>query len=116
MNYSTFVKSIDTNKNITNSIKEHYGIVASPALIESYSTLLSTQRFAIDPVVLELRENTSLISNRYEYTLDDGAVVSITEETQNLLNQILINNTKAITFMNESKDNFFSVIQETIKE
>jgi hypothetical protein len=116
MNYSTFVKSIDNNKNIVNSIKEHYGLNASPALIESYSTLLSTGRFAIDPVVLDLRENSSSISNRYEYTLDDGSVVSITEETQNLLNQILINNTKAITFMNESKENFFSIIQETIKE
>ena len=116
MNYSTFVQSIGIKKNISNSIKEHYGVEASPSLIESYSSLLETNRFTVDPVILELREKQSSLSCRYEYTLDDGSCVSITEETQNLLNQILINNTKAITFMNESKDNFFSVIQETIKE
>lgn len=116
MNYSTFVQSIGSKKNIVNSIKEHYDINPSVALVKAYSTLIESNRFTIDPVILALRENQSSLNCRYEYTLDDGSVVSITEETQNLLNQILINNTKAISFMNESKDNFFSIIQETIKE
>lgn len=116
MNYSTFVKSITEQTNLISSFKEHYDLVPDASLLESYSQELKSNRFTTDPVILDLRENQSSLTHRFEYTLNDGNNVSITEDTQNLLNQILINNSKVINFMNESKDNFISVIQEIIKE
>lgn len=92
------------------SIKEHYQIDTSLELLETYLELIKSNRFSVDPVVLDCRENSKSINNRIDFTLEDGANVSISEDTFDILKRH-INSITAISYMNDSKDNFIQMIK-----
>lgn len=97
--------------NIQESIKKHYSIDASEALVEHYNTLIESKRFSIDPVVIDLREQDSKLYNKIAYTLEDGSIVSIDESTRDKLRNLFFNKYNEVTYMNESKENFLKIIQ-----
>ena len=62
-----------------------------------------------------LNKLDSIIENKLDYTLADGTVIAINEETQQELNNLLANNLEIVDYMRESKENFFYVVNK-IKE
>ena len=97
---------------IETSIMEHYRLDSVPSiLIEEYSALIESDRFSIDPVVVELRANPSSLYNKINYMLEDESIVSINISTRNRLQDLLFNKYNVVEYMNESKDNFFKIIQ-----
>ena len=98
--------------NIETSIMEHYLIDNVPyILIEQYTALIESDRFSIDPVVISLRDNKSGMYNKINYMLEDESIVSININTRNKLQNILNDKYNVIEYMNESKENFFKIVQ-----
>tara|TARA_B110000503_G_C6884252_1_gene304054 strand:- start:60 stop:374 length:315 start_codon:yes stop_codon:yes gene_type:complete len=98
--------------NIETSIMEHYLIDNVPSiLIEQYTALIESDRFSIDPVVISLRDNKSGMYNKINYMLEDESIVSININTRNKLQNILNDKYNVIEYMNESKENFFKIVQ-----
>lgn len=99
-------------KTIETSIMEHYQLDSVPSiLVEEYSALIESDRFSIDPVVVELRANQCSLHNKINYMLEDESIVSINNYTRNKLQSLLFNKYNVVEYMNESKDNFFKIIQ-----
>lgn len=100
---------------IANLIKEHHNVKVTNSLIESYIELASSKTFSVDPVIHGIRSFNSidsLVENKIDYVLDDGSIVAISEETQEVLNYLLEDKYKLVEYMRESKDNFMHVIKE----
>ena len=96
-----------SDKTIANIIKEHHDIKVTEQLIESYVELASSKLFTVDPVVQAIRSINkldSIIENKIDYTLTDGTVVAINEETQQELNNLLANNLEIVDYMRESRE------------
>lgn len=103
---------------IATIIKEHYEIKVTNTLIESYKELAASRIFTVDPIVQEIRKLNkldSIIENKIHYTLNDGSVIAVNEDTQELLNNLLNNQKEIVEYMRESKSNFFHVLKK-IKE
>jgi hypothetical protein len=99
-------------KTIETSIMEHYRLDSVPSiLVEEYSALIESDRFSIDPVVVDLRPNQCSLHNKINYMLEDESIVSISTYTRNKLQSLLFNKYNVVEYMNESKDNFFNIIQ-----
>lgn len=97
---------------IESSIKEHHHLEVVPSdLVEHYNTLINSNRFSVDPVVIDMREQVSNLYNKINYTLEDGSVVSIDESTRDRLRNLFFNKYNEVVYMNESKENFFKIIQ-----
>ena len=100
---------------VASIIKEHYNIKVTDTLIESYLELASSNIFSIDPVVQKIRSINKLdrlVEGKLHYVLADNSTVAISEETQDRLNKILSNQTEIIEYMRETKENFFSVLEQ----
>lgn len=98
---------------IANLIKKHHSTNRiTDTLIESYIELASSNIFSIDPVIVEIKQKTSSLPGKLEYTLDDGNTVAINENTQHLLNTLLEDKYQIVEYMRESKENFMHVIRE----
>lgn len=100
---------------VASIIKEHHNIKVTDTLIESYLELASSNIFSIDPVVQKIRSINKLdrlVEGKLHYVLADNSTVAINEETQDRLNKILLNQTEIIEYMRESKENFFSVLEQ----
>ena len=102
-------------KTLRKSIVEHYDIDPDIELLEAYAAVLESNRFSVDPVITENRTYDSYIPNKLEYSLEDGSIMAINEETFNLCKNY-INNNKVVSFMNESKENFMFVVEKITKE
>jgi len=104
--------TIPENK-VASYIKKHYNIEKiTDTLVESYIELASSNIFTIDPVVLEMKLNSSLIAGKLDYTLEDKSVVAISESTQNKLNMLMRDRADVVQYMRESKENFMRVVKE----
>lgn len=102
-----------SEKTIANIINEHHNIKVTDTLIESYKELASSNIFSVDPVVHQIRSLNKLdrlVENKLNYTLEDGSIVAINEQTQENLNKLLQNQNEIIEYMRESKDNFMHVL------
>jgi len=110
----------DTYKEISENtvasiIKEYYDIKVTDTLIESYIELASSNMFSVDPVVQKIRSLNKLdimVEGKLHYVLADNSTVAINEDTQDILNKILDNQTEIIEYMRESKENFFHVLEQ----
>ena len=94
-------------------IKEYHDIKVTDTLIENYIKLASSNMFSVDPVVQEIRSLNKLdklIEGKLHYVLNDDSIVTISERTQDRLNNLLQNQTEIIEYMRESKENFFHVL------
>lgn len=81
-------------------------------LVETYLELASSNLFTLDPVMLEIKEKASSLPGKIEHKLNDGTIVAISENTQNLLNTLLEDKYQIVEYMRESKENFMQVIKE----
>lgn len=100
---------------VASIIKEHHDIKVTDTLIESYLQFASSNIFTVDPVVQQIRSLNkldNLIEGRIQYVLDDESIVTISENTQAILNNLLQNQTEIIEYMRESKENFFHVLEK----
>lgn len=100
---------------IANLIREHHDIKVTDTIIESYLQLVLSKTFSIDPVIHDIRAFNSidsLIENKIDYQLEDGSIVVISEETQQMLASILEDKYQLVEFMRESKKNFMHVLRE----
>lgn len=98
---------------IANIIKEFHDVKVTETLIESYVQFASSNIFTVDPVVQKMRSINKLdrlIEGRIQYVLNDDSIVTISENTQEILNKLLQNQTEIIEYMRESKDNFMHVL------
>jgi hypothetical protein len=100
---------------VASIIKEHHDIKVTDTLIESYIELASSHLFSVDPIVQKIRCLNKLdrvIEGKIHYVLADSTTVAINEDTQDILNKLLGNQTEIIEYMRESKENFFHVLEQ----
>ena len=98
---------------IVSLIRKHHSIDRiTDTLVESYIELASSNIFTIDPVIVEIKQKTSSLPGKLEYTLEDGNTVAINEDTQKLLNTLLDDKYQIVEYMRESKENFMRIIKE----
>jgi hypothetical protein len=117
INNSKILEKIDTlipEEKIVNLIRKYHDIEKiTDTLVESYIELASSNIFSIDPVITDIKQNTSSnFAGKLEYNLDDGSIVAIDEDTQRLLNTLLKDKYQIIEYMRESKENFMHVIRK----
>ena len=96
-------------------IKEFHDIKVTDTLIESYIQFASSNIFTVDPVVQKIRSLNKLdrlVEGKIQYVLDDENIVAISESTQEILNNLLQNQTEIIEYMRESKENFMHVLNK----
>lgn len=96
-------------------IKEYHDIKVTDTLIENYIQLASSNMFSVDPVVQDIRSLNKLdrlIEGKLHYVLNDDTIVTISERTQDRLNNLLQNQTEIIEYMRESKENFMHVVSK----
>jgi len=108
------IDNIIPEEKIATLIRKYHEInKITDTLVESYIELASSNIFSIDPVITEIkRQSASSFNNKLEYTLDDGNVVAIDENTQSHLNILLKNKYEIIDYMRECKYNFMHVIKQ----
>jgi hypothetical protein len=110
------IGSVIPEEKIVNLVsKYHTTVKITDTIVESYLELASSNLFTIDPVLVEIKQKNTSLPGKIEHKLNDGNMVSITEETQNLLNTLLEDKYQVVEYMRESKENFMHVIR-TIKE
>ena len=98
---------------IVSLIRKHHSIDRiTDTLVESYIELASSNIFTIDPVIVEIKQKTSSLPGKLEYTLEDGNTVAINEDTQKLLTTLLDDKYQIVEYMRESKENFMRIIKE----
>lgn len=110
------IQSIDITipeEKVASYIRKHYNIEKiTDTLVESYIELASSNIFTVDPVILEMKAGSSIISGKLEYKLSDGSMVAISEATQCKLNILLKDRPEIIEYMRESKENFLRIAKE----
>ncbi len=113
---SIILEDIDTvipEEKIVNLVNKYHSIEKiTDTIVESYLELASSNLFTIDPVLLEIKQRSSSLPGKIEHSLNDGSVVAISEETQNLLNTLLEDKYQIVEYMRESKQNFMRIIKE----
>ena len=100
---------------VASIIKEHYNIKVTDSLIESYIKLASSNIFTVDPVVLQIRQINKLdriVEGKLHYVLSDDSIIAISEQTQERLNKLLMDQTEIIEFMRENSTNFLNVLDK----
>ena len=107
--------NIDHNVVATLIREGHHNIKVTDTLIESYIDLAAAKLFSVDPVIQNIRSLNvieSLIENKIDYKLNDGSIVAIDEDTQDLLNALLIDRQDIVEHMRANKENFLQVVRE----
>jgi hypothetical protein len=108
-------EEIDTSK-IASIIKKYTNInKVTDTLVESYIDLASSKLFTLDPVVLEMRKLNRLsnaIQNKFDFKLDDGSVIAISEETLERINSLIGGHKDVLEYMRQDKRNFYSVVKQ----
>lgn len=107
------VNTLIPEEKVANIVRKHYDIEKiTDTLVESYLELASSNIFSVDPVITEMKQNSSYFAGKLEYRLDDGSIIAINEDTQHLLNDLLSDKYQIVEYMRESKNNFMHVLKE----
>ena len=110
------LEDIDTTvpeEKVANYIRKFHNVdKITDTLVESYIELASSNLFTIDPVLVEIKQRSTSIPGKIEHKLNDGSVMAISEDTQNLLNKLLEDKYQVVEYMRESKENFMRTIRE----
>jgi hypothetical protein len=107
------VNALMPEEKVANIVRKYHDIQKiTDTLVESYLELASSNIFSVDPVITEMKQNTSYFTGKLEYRLDDGSIVAIDEDTQHLLNDLLSDKYQIVEYMRESKNNFMHVLKE----
>mgnify|MGYP003350925235 FL=1 len=110
------LEDIDTTvpeEKVANYIRKFHNVdKITDTLVESYIELASSNLFTIDPVLVEIKQRSTSIPGKIEHKLNDGSVMAISEDTQNLLNKLLEDKYQVVEYMRESKENFMRIIRE----
>lgn len=99
---------------VADIITRHHDIRVTDTLIESYIDLASSKIFTIDPVVRDIKTKNKLdevLEDHYEFILEDGSKILVSNEMLQLINNTLGKHTDVIEYMRESKDHFFHVLE-----
>lgn len=98
---------------VADIIRRYHNVKVTDTLIESYVELASSKMFTVDPVANDIHRFNSLdrlIEGHFDYVLDDGTRVVISEGVQGQLNNIFKNHPDVIQYMREDYNNFLDVI------
>lgn len=99
---------------IVSVIRQHHGnIRVTDTLVESYVELACSRAFTLDPVAYDLRSFNQLanaLPGFVDFRLNDGTSVAVREETYHLINKVFGQHADVISYMQESRDNFISVV------
>lgn len=107
------IDSIIPEEKVVNLIRKYHDIdKITSTLVESYIDLASSNIFSLDPVITEIKQNSSQLPGKFEYTLDDGNIVAINESTQKRLSNLLEDKYQIVEYMRKSKENFMHVVRE----
>jgi hypothetical protein len=100
---------------VSQIIKKYHDVKVTDTLIESYVELASSKLFTTDSVSHEIRQHTRvdrLLEGHFDYVLNDGTVMVITEGAQQRINNTFGNHPDVIEYMRESKENFLDVLNQ----
>jgi hypothetical protein len=107
------INTLIPEEKVANIVRKYHNIdKITDTLVESYLELASSNIFSVDPVITEMKENSSYFAGKLEYRLNDGSIVAISEDTQHLLNDLLSDKYQIVEYMRESKNNFMHVLKE----
>lgn len=98
---------------IANIIKNNTDLKVTDKLIESYVALASSKAFSVDPVITEIKQYNTLdvvLEDHLDYVLKDGSKILISNRILESINSN-IGDKEVIDFMNESKTNFFKILE-----
>lgn len=115
-NYIKLTNHIDSEvvipkHKLIESIQNNHGVTRiTDRLLESYAELLSSNVYTVDPVINELKNQSAL--GKYEFVLNDGTRIGISEDTQRKLSALLHNKYDIVQYMKESVDNFKAILRE----
>lgn len=108
-------EEIDTSK-IASIIKKYKTVnKVTDTLVESYIDLASSKLFTLDPVVIEMRKLnrlSNIIENKFDFKLEDGSVIAVSEETLERINNVIGGHNDIVKHMRQSKSNFYSVVKQ----
>ena len=113
------VSEVYENIPVAEIIKEYHNIRVTDTLIESYKELVSSKLFTVDPVVSKIKSLNkfdTVLEGRLDYKLSDGSTVVVTNQMQEILNNLLGNQKELVDYMRESKENFLHVLEEIVEE
>ena len=118
----TFVANLKLVENLQNQppvervielIREHHGeSKITDSLVNEYISLHEDNAFTIDPVLLEMKTSSQNLSDKLEFTLKDGNVVAISEETISNLSAVIQDKYQIVEYMQKSKENFMHVLRK----
>lgn len=101
---------------VADIIKEHHkGTRVTDTLIESYVELASSKLFTTDPVSQDIRKLNNLdciVEGRFDYILNDGTKIVVTEGAQDKINKLFGQHQDVIEYMRESASNFLDVLNQ----
>lgn len=105
-----------SDRTVADIIKQHHTTVrVTDTLIESYVELASSKLFTTDAVAQDIRKLNDLdriVEGRFDYVLDDGSKIVISEATQEKLNNVFSQHQDIVEYMRESASNFLTVLDQ----
>lgn len=104
------------NTTVADIIKHHHSDArVTDTLIESYVELASSKLFTTDIVAQDIRKINDLdvvVEGRFDYVLNDGSKIVISESAQEKLNNIFRQHQDVIEYMRENVTNFLNVLNQ----
>lgn len=101
---------------VADIIKHHHSNArVTDTLIESYVELASSKLFTTDIVAQDIRKINDLdvvVEGRFDYVLNDGSKIVISESAQEKLNNIFRQHQDVIEYMRENVTNFLNVLNQ----
>jgi len=102
-----------SDEKLVSIISSTHDVKITDTMLESYKYQLNSREFSLDPVITEVRRRmSSNFADKTEYTLNDGSVVAISEETQSMLTTLLEDKYSIVKYMRVSKENFMHVVRK----
>ena len=109
------IDSLIPEEKVVTLIKKYHNLdKITSTIVESYINLASSDTFSLDPVITELKE--TFITGKYTYKLEDESIVAISEQTHEMLCDLLEDKYQIIEYMRKNKDNFMRVVRELKEE
>lgn len=80
--------------------------------IKEYFEQFNSNKFTLDPIITEMKTIARKFPNQFDYILDDGTYIVISEQMLEKITSNYSNKYSIVEFMQQSKDNFAEIIKE----
>jgi hypothetical protein len=104
--------TVITETKIAELLKKHNLVErVTDTHIRSCVDCYNSKEFTLDPVITEMKRGEMGLSDKFEYVLNDGSIIAISEKTLSDLTVELKDKYKIVEHMRENKHNFMQIIK-----